>query len=286
MKRANTPYDQVVYHEGPLQIGRFWVPVGDEHFADTGAIENHVLVIPTWAIEVNYSDRQSVVADPTRAMCYNRGCEIRRRALNPHGDLAWWIAFDDELLAETIGSSAEQPFQQRWAPLPRDAFVVARALVAEFASDRNPDSLQVEDCAWWLLGRCIDTEHTAPRGTSRQRRAVATAEAFIAEHHRDPITLTDIAAVAHMSPFHLSRVFHRLTGTRLHQRLTELRLRGSVHEIIDSDRSLTEIAGDLGFSSPSHFSNAFRAGFGLPPSRLRHDGGARRILDQRGRPAT
>lgn len=281
MKRAGTPYDRVLYHEGPLQIGRFWLPVGDEHFADTGPIENHVVVIPTWALEISYPDHEPVVADPTRAMFYNEGCIYRRRALNPHGDLALWIAFDAETLAEAIGTSPDHPFPERWAPLPRDAFVVARALAAEFDNGYMPDALQIEDCAWWLLGRCAGNEHTTPRSTARQRRAVANAEAFIAEHFHEPITLSGIADAAHMSPFHLSRLFHRLTGTRLHQRLTELRLRCSVHEIIESQRSLTDIASDLGFSSASHFSNAFRSRFGLPPSRLRGREAALRILGER-----
>lgn len=281
MKRAGTPFDRVLYHQGPIQIGRFWLPVGVEQFADTGAIENHILVIPTWAIEISYFDHDPVVADPTRVMCYNRGCEYRRRALNPHGDQALWVAFEDDRLAEAIGSSPEQPFHRRWAPIPRDAFVVARALAAEFNNGFLPDSLQVEDCAWWLLDRCIDAEYTTPRGTPRQQRAVAVAESFIAEHYLEPITLSDIAAAAHMSPFHMSRLFHRLTGMRLHQRLTELRLRESVRDVIDSDRSLTEISTELGFSSPSHFSNAFRSTFGVPPSRLRGRSGARHVLQSR-----
>lgn len=278
MKRANTPYDRVLYHESSLQIGRFWLPMTDRCFADTWSIENHVLVIPTWALEINYGDDSPVVADPTRAMLYNRGCAYQRRALNPHGDLAWWIAFDDEMLAEAIGSDPDNPFTQRCVPLPRDAFVVARALTSELDNGFTPDRLQVEDCAWWLLGRCVGTEYTMPRGTPRQRRAVAMAEAFIAEHYREPITLAGIAEAAHMSPFHLSRLFHRLTGNRLHQRLTELRLRESVKDVMDSERTLTEIAGDLGFSSPSHFTNSFRNTFGVPPSRLRGRRGALGVL--------
>ncbi len=281
MKHASTPYDQVLFHEGPIQIGRFWLPVGAEQFDDTGPIENHILAIPTWAVEISYSDTGAVVADPTRAMCYNRGCEYRRRALNPHGDLALWIAFEDAMLAEVIGTSPEQPFRQLWAPLPGDAFVVARALAAEFGNSDAPDRLQVEDCAWWLLGRCVSSEHTAPRSTPRQQRAVAAAEAFIAEHYREPLTLSEIAAAVHMSPFHLSRLFRRLTGTRLYWRLTELRLRESLQDVIESPRSLTEIAADFGFSSPSHFCNAFRVTFGSPPSHFRGRQATRGILEHR-----
>lgn len=139
----------------------------------------------------------------------------------------------------------------------------------------------VEDCAWWLLGRCVGSEHTAPRGAPRQQRAVAEAEAFIAEHYREPLTLAAIAAAVHMSPFHLSRLFRRLTGTRLYWRVTELRLRESLQDVIDSSRSLTEIAADFGFSSPSHFCHAFRVTFGSPPSHFRGRQATRGILERR-----
>lgn len=270
MKVASTPYDDVLYYQSPLQIGRFRLPLGARDFADTGPIENHLLVIPTWAIEISYLDHDPVVADPTKAMCYNRGCEYRRRALNPHGDLALWIAYEDGNLAEAIGSTPESPFHQRWVPLPEDAFLVARALLAEFDGGYAPDPVRVEDSAWWLLSRCLGNEHTMPKGTPRQRRAVARAEAFIAERYREPLTLNEIAGAAHVSPFHLSRLFHRFTGMRVHQRLVELRLRDALTEVLDGGRSLTEIAGKLGFSSPSHFSTAFRSLFGFPPSRLRN----------------
>lgn len=281
MKTASTPYDQILYHNGSLQIGRFWLPVSDRQFADTGPIENHLLVIPTWAVEISYSSRESVVADPTRAMFYNRGCQYWRTALNPRGDLALWIAFDDQTLAEAIGSLPERPFRNRCAALPRDAFVVARALAAEFDGSGIPDDLQIEDCAWWLLGRCLGAEHTAPRGSATQQRAVARARAFIAERFREQITLSDIAAAVHMSPFHLSRLYHRLTGTRLHRQVVELRLRESVQHVIDTSRSLTDIAADLGFASSSHFSHAFRTTFGLPPSRFRGRSGTQGILRRR-----
>jgi len=271
MKRASTPFDEVLYYQPGLQIGRFWLPVGHEDFEDTGAIENHLLVIPTWAIEISYFDHAPVVADPTRAMCYNRGCEYRRRALNPHGDLALWIAYGDEALAESIGGTPEAPFRQRWAPLPNDAFLAARSLNQMLMRGELPDPMALEETAWWLLGRC--QSDGAPGGnvhaTRRQQRTVANAEALIAERYTDSLTLSQVAREVFCSPYHLCRLFKRLTGTSIHQRLNSLRLRDAVPAVMEGRDSLTQISAELGFASLSHFSAAFRQAFGVPPSQLR-----------------
>lgn len=275
MRRASTQFDEVLYYQPGLQIGRFWLPVAHENFEDTGAIENHLLVIPTWAIEISYFDHAPVVADPTRAMCYNRGCEYRRRALNPHGDLALWIAYEDEALAESVGGTPEAPFRRRWAPLPNDAFLAARSLNQMLTRGELPDPMALEETAWWLLERCHsdNSPGTEVRATRRQQRTVANAEALIAERYTEPLTLSQLAGEVFCSPFHLCRLFKRLTGTSIHQRLNSLRLRDAVPAVMEGDESLTQISAELGFASLSHFSAAFRQAFGVPPSRLRKSPG-------------
>lgn len=269
MRATYTPFDKVLFQSLSIEIGRFWIPLGARQFPDTGAIQNHILVVPTWSVEITYSSRESIVADTTRVLCYNRGCEYRRRALNTHGDQCLWIAYDDERLADVLGGSPDAPFHDRALPLPRQAFLAARLLGASLLEQNPPDALHIEEQAWHLLGQCLDTHHTAPRNAPQQRRAIDRARTFIAEHYREPLTLANVADAACLSPYHLSRAFRRWTGISLHKFLVELRLRDSVQDVIDGERQLTDIAADLGFASPSHFSSSFRNAFGLAPSAMR-----------------
>ncbi len=80
------------------------------------------------------------------------------------------------------------------------------------------------------------------------------------------VTLDDVARAVHVSPFHLARIFQQQTGVPVHRYLTQLRLRASL-ERLDSD--LTVVALELGFSSHSHFTDAFRREFGRSPSEMR-----------------
>jgi len=61
-------------------------------------------------------------------------------------------------------------------------------------------------------------------------------------------------------------VFRELTGRTLTAYLHDLRLRAAVERL--GEESLSRIAADLGYCTPSHFSDRFRAAFGVPPSQL------------------
>jgi AraC-like DNA-binding protein len=73
-----------------------------------------------------------------------------------------------------------------------------------------------------------------------------------------------------VSPFHLARVFRARTGFSLSGYVHGLRLRAAVDRLAaEPDADLSRLAVELGYYSPSHFCDRFRATFGRPPSSLR-----------------
>ena len=71
------------------------------------------------------------------------------------------------------------------------------------------------------------------------------------------------------SVFHLCRSFRRATGLTLHDYRDEVRLRLALERLEGGERDLSRLALDLGYSSHSHFTAAFRRSFGAPPSSMR-----------------
>ena len=67
----------------------------------------------------------------------------------------------------------------------------------------------------------------------------------------------------------MCRLFRRHAGLPLHRYRRRLRLREALRRLADGERDLTGLALDLGFSEHSHFTNAFRAEFSVPPSGFR-----------------
>ena len=78
----------------------------------------------------------------------------------------------------------------------------------------------------------------------------------------------ELAATVGLSAPHLSRSFHTLTGMTLRAYRTRLRVLQSLEPVADGV-DLSRVAHDLGFSSHSHFTFAFRRTFAAAPSGVR-----------------
>lgn len=96
----------------------------------------------------------------------------------------------------------------------------------------------------------------------RARMLLASAPT---EAHR----LGDVARRLGVSPFHLARVFRAQMGVSMHRYLVRLRLSLALARIAGGERDLSALALDVGFSSHSHFSSAFRRVFGVSPQHAR-----------------
>ena len=108
-----------------------------------------------------------------------------------------------------------------------------------------------------------------PRVQSPQtRRLISRAKGFLDANFRARLQLADVASAAGGSPAYLTDVFRRFEGVPLHGYLMQLRLGRALLDLPHAD-DLTALALDLGFSSHSHFTSAFRRVFGCTPSEFR-----------------
>jgi AraC family transcriptional regulator len=87
-----------------------------------------------------------------------------------------------------------------------------------------------------------------------------------------PMKLEELAKVACFSEFHFHRIFRAVSGETLNSFTNRLRLEKAARLLRYSDRNLTDIALDCGFSSSATFSRAFRSGYGTSPSQFRKSG--------------
>jgi len=86
------------------------------------------------------------------------------------------------------------------------------------------------------------------------------------------VKLEELARVACFSEFHFHRIFGAVSGETLNNFTSRLRLEKAARLLRYSDRSLTDIALDCGFSSSATFSRAFRTGYDTSPSQFRKNG--------------
>lgn len=138
--------------------------------------------------------------------------------------------------------------------------------VAHPAAQRVWRRGQVHD----LLARVIDVlasrqSHTAPADLSLgQRSGVGRALALLAQRYMEPWSAADLARAAGVSEKTLRRGIRLATGTTIHRHVQELRLQAGARQLANGV-AVTQVALDVGYTSLSHFSKAFRARFGVVP---------------------
>lgn len=117
----------------------------------------------------------------------------------------------------------------------------------------------------------VDGSEPAGGGRADERDGVRDAVLFVDRHFRDPITLADAAARAHLSPNWFSERFRQHTGMAFQEYLQASRLRFARSLLASTSLSVTEVCHAAGFGSLSHFGRAYRRRYGTAPSRSRHN---------------
>jgi AraC-like DNA-binding protein len=95
------------------------------------------------------------------------------------------------------------------------------------------------------------------------------ARDLIRDCYTEPVTLADCAAEAGLSPWHLLRSFRVVFGETPKEFHTRLRLERAKHLLTVTNRSVTDVCLDVGFTSLGTFSTLFRQRVGCSPKEFR-----------------
>lgn len=101
--------------------------------------------------------------------------------------------------------------------------------------------------------------------------------AYIGLHYGEKLTLEGIAAAGHVSRSKCCQIFRRFMGQTPVEYVNTYRLKLSRDLLVETDKSITEIALACGFNHLSYFSRIFFRSFGATPSEYRaRRGGSRK----------
>ncbi len=247
------------------------------------------IVFPRSGCFVRHVHRRQTVADANTVLFFRKHEPYHITHPVSGGDDCTCLSFAPDLLADAFGTfdcsvvdHPDAPFRVARTLSTTETLVtlyqLRRTIGQLRCAGNGSSSLPVDEAAIQMLetlARVGGQSKTRSNGPARltttqaHRELAEDACVVLSERMGDPLTLAKIARCVHSSPFHLARVFRRMTGLSLKQYLTRLRLRAALEPLADGEPDLTALALALGFASHSHFSDAFRREFNVTPSAFR-----------------
>jgi AraC family transcriptional regulator len=183
---------------------------------------------------------------------------------------------------EAIGASRELWGVGCVPPLP-ELMVVGE--LAQAAADGRSD-ISLEEAGLLFVARCVEAVTARRRQSTsvrpRDRQRAVEAALWIDAHAHQSLDLNRAARVVGLSAFHFLRLFAVVLGVTPHQYLVRSRLRRAARLLADDDRSITDVAFEVGFGDLSNFVRTFHRAAGVSPRRFRAAArGNRKILQDR-----
>lgn len=202
-----------------------------------------------------------------------------RYAPNPQtGWDEYWIGFDGDvprrLVQENILSPKSPVFSPGLGKLWHDLFTNAIETL-----ELEPVGHQqiLAGLTFEILTRLHALDREKKLGDVLDDTVVRKTKYFIMERLKEKIDWVQLAREFHVSYSSLRHAFQMHTGLSLHQYQMQLRLNKAKSLLNSTPQSVKEIAAQIGFECPYHFSNLFKRKTGLSPVAWRDDarGGGR-----------
>lgn len=92
---------------------------------------------------------------------------------------------------------------------------------------------------------------------------------YVHENYQDGISLAELAKEMYTSASTLSRLFKKQTGIYFAEYVNQIRVRYAVNEMLYTEKNITKIAMDCGFSNVSSFNKIFREIYKMTPTEYR-----------------
>ena len=227
------------------------------------------LVLPYRGVYVRHVGRATTVAEPNQVLFFNEDEPYRVSHPIAGGDANLSVRINPSAWLELVPA----PYlhcQSRTAlnrsRLRIDARTQALMALLRHSLDQGCiETLEAETLTLTLVRRALGerTSHAAASTVGRQR-LVDRAKLVLSSDLGRRWTLAEIAIEVGVSPVYLTQVFQQVEGLPLYRYQLQLRLARAL-DLLGEYVDLTVLGLDLGFSSYSHFSSAFKQAYGQTP---------------------
>lgn len=130
------------------------------------------------------------------------------------------------------------------------------------------DSLKTALAIHLLRKYCITRPRISSYTNGLSKSKLLQVTDYINEHLHQDLKLSEIAALAQMSPYHFLRLFKQSMGVTPHQYILQRRIEKAKYLLQHSELSIADIAVRVGFCDQSHLTRCFKRIVGVTPKQL------------------
>ncbi|MDD5981613.1 MAG: helix-turn-helix domain-containing protein, partial [Clostridium sp.] len=155
--------------------------------------------------------------------------------------------------------------------------------IVEYTVDRAVKSRNQAETYQWLLKMNADAEDSmaeiqelrqplSQQPSAREpisvkpSSAIYPAISFIRDHPRENVSMKEMAELCHLSPSYFSRLFNRETGENFVNYVNRQKIELAKEQLRGTSKSISQIAGELGYLNVSNFIAVFKRMEGVTPS--------------------
>lgn len=242
------------------------------------ASETH-LAFPYRGVFLRHVGRGEAVGEANQLIFFNAGEEYSISHPADGGDRCLSFQLDESVLRELapsdqIVAGGMLRFHRQQRGIDPRAQALA-ALLRHRLVHRTAEPLEGETMAFALVTRALG-ERTSHAHAARfgQQKIVDRAKRVLTADVARRWTLAEVGGEVGVSPVYLTQLFRQVEGVPLYRYQLRLRLARAL-DLLDRADDLTRLGLDLGFSSHSHFTAAFRQAYGVSPRAFQRSAGLR-----------
>ncbi len=262
---------------GGLPLGLFAIPAQEQRGPECAMAP--ILLLAAQGVGrrwYRYSSGRTIelVTAPGMIELYARGYEYESARWDGQGGQCIGVTLSPQVVNRLVPEAPD--FDLRTAHEVFDSKVqwLTQELFDEAMRGAPAGALYAEGLSCALIARL--REHYGVRGAAEAPSGHLSAGArrrvleYIDAHLGDDLGLADLAQVAGLSTWHFAHCFKASLGVPPHRYVRQCRLDAATRLLTSSPLPIAEIALTVGFSSQSHFTQAFREHTGMTPGAARH----------------
>lgn len=119
--------------------------------------------------------------------------------------------------------------------------------------------------------RCQRFEQNIVKEMDVDNQLMQEIATYIYENYEKKITLDDMSVKFHISRSYLSKKFKAVTGFGFKEYLVNVRIKNACRLLLETNKSITDIAFECGFNDSNYFGDAFRHVKGVSPNKYRRN---------------